>query len=518
MIPSLPERVARAPKTPPARWLRFMDVHRTLGFKFWALISGGGALPGPLEHFWNGTGFVLVQGYGMTETTALITLNHPFHVAEGSIGKPLSGREVKLGPDGEVLVRGESISGATWSHGELKQRTDEWLATGDLAELEPGGELRFLGRKSEVIVTGSGVNVHPEDLEAAVEQEPGVAACAVVSVETPQGPEPMAVLAMRSGAAPAAAAVEHANSRLADYQRIRRWEIWPEPDLPRTSTGKVRRKAVAEWLAARHTNGTGAAAKSNGAGASKPAMPKDWLLALIAQITGEEPPGSGDELRLSEDLHLDSLGRVQLNAAVEERLGAAPENGALDQVETLGQLRKLLGLGAGASGNSSGGQISAHVASPVAATRAAEAPAMPPTEVAQAAVAHTEVAQTGVAQPGPRAETVPAQPAASQASPQPSPQAAPETSAKKRANYVYPHWPWWWPVRLLRNFFTEAVMRPLIWILANPRLVGGGKLDAGEPMLIVSNHITEYDGPLLKYALPRRTRESARGRHVGRDA
>ena len=69
------------------------------------MISGGGALAGPLEQFWNALGFVVVQGYGMTETTALITLNHPFHVASGTIGKPLPGREVKIGPDGEVLVR-----------------------------------------------------------------------------------------------------------------------------------------------------------------------------------------------------------------------------------------------------------------------------------------------------------------------------------------------------------------------------------------------------------------------------
>ena len=86
-------------------------VHRAFGFKFWAFVSGGGALPGPLEQFWNALGFVLVQGYGMTETTALITLNHPFHVAQGTIGKPLAGREVKLGPDGEVLVRGAVIFG-----------------------------------------------------------------------------------------------------------------------------------------------------------------------------------------------------------------------------------------------------------------------------------------------------------------------------------------------------------------------------------------------------------------------
>ncbi len=79
------------------RWWRFRKIHRAFGLKFWALISGGGALAAPLEQFWNALGFVLVQGYGMTETTALITLNHPFHVARGTIGKPLAGREVKLG-------------------------------------------------------------------------------------------------------------------------------------------------------------------------------------------------------------------------------------------------------------------------------------------------------------------------------------------------------------------------------------------------------------------------------------
>ena len=154
--PKLADRVARSQGIKAwARWLRFRKVHRTFGLKFWALISGGGALPGPLEQFWNALGFVVVQGYGMTETTALITLNHPFHVARGTIGKPLPGREVKIGPDGEVLVRGPMISNATWSGGQLRQREDEWLATGDLAETQASGELKFLGRKSEVIVTAS---------------------------------------------------------------------------------------------------------------------------------------------------------------------------------------------------------------------------------------------------------------------------------------------------------------------------------------------------------------------------
>ena len=214
-IPGLAERVARSQGMNPwLRWLRFHRVHSAFGLKFWALISGGGALPASLEQFWNALGFVLVQGYGMTETTALITLNHPFHVARGTIGKPMPGREVKLGPDGEVLVRGASISGATWQGGALHKRKDDWLATGDLAEVQPSGELRFLGRKSEVIVTAAGVNLHPEDLEAAVEQEPGVAACAVVPLETAAGTEPCAVLAFRGEGEQAAAAIERANAHL----------------------------------------------------------------------------------------------------------------------------------------------------------------------------------------------------------------------------------------------------------------------------------------------------------------
>ena len=245
------ERVSSARrKTPLTRWWQFRDVHWALGLKFWALISGGGALSGQLEQFWNALGFVVVQGYGMTETTAMITLNHPFHVAKGTIGKPLPGREVKLGSDGEVLVRGPMISNTTWSRGQLQYSGDEWLATGDLAQQQATGELTFLGRKSEVIVTAAGVNLHPEDLEAALEQEPEIRGCAVVPLETANGTEAFAVLALRGPGSEAASVVERANRRLAEFQRLRRWAIWPEPDLPRTSTGKVRRKAVAEWAAA----------------------------------------------------------------------------------------------------------------------------------------------------------------------------------------------------------------------------------------------------------------------------
>ncbi len=96
-------------------------------------------MPADLESFWTTLGFALIQGYGMTETTALVTLNHPFKIARGSIGKPLAGREVKIGADGEILVRGDSIAAQEWRNGRLQPRAADWLATGDLATRNDAG-------------------------------------------------------------------------------------------------------------------------------------------------------------------------------------------------------------------------------------------------------------------------------------------------------------------------------------------------------------------------------------------
>lgn len=470
--PQLAERIASMGKIGPARrWWRFLKIHREFGLKFWALVSGGGALAGPLERFWNAMGFVVIQGYGMTETTALITLNHPFHVAQGTVGKPLAGRDVKLGPDGEVLVRGAMISGATWQGGKLRPREEEWLATGDLAEQGPSGDLKFLGRKSETIVTSSGLNVHPEDVEAAVEEQPGVQGCAVVPMETPGGPEPCAVLAFRGSREQAAIAIENANRRLAEFQRVRRWMLWPEPDLPRTSTGKVRRKAVQAWLdGVQRAGGSGAA---RAAAADSAEKSKDWLLALIEQVSGEAPPSGDSSLRLSEDLHLDSLGRVQLAAAIEERAGGLPGGGVLEGVVTLGDLRKVV------AGGREETERPAH--------REVTEGDLPP-------AAHISAREELGPEPAKRIET-------------PEPAAAPANAeGHAKRNYIYPRWPLTAPVRWARAAFIEAVMQPVTRFLIKPRVVAPRDLRPSEPMLIVCNHITSYDGALVQYALPGRMR------------
>lgn len=461
------------------RWWVFRDVHRALGFKFWALISGGGALAGPLEQFWNRLGFVVVQGYGMTETTALITLNHPFHVASGTIGKPLPGREVKIGTDGEVLVKGPMISTATWSGGRLRQREDEWLATGDLAEKQATGELRFMGRKSETIVTAAGVNVHPEDIEAALEEQPEIAASAVVSTETAVGPEACAVLVVRGSEKEAGLAVERTNARLADFQRVRRWFVWPEPDLPRTSTGKVRRKPVAEWVASR--SGQTTVSSANGASPLQGAR-SDWLYVLVSEIAGEQPEG-GDALRLNEDFHLDSLGRVQLAAALEERMIDAPKEGAVDDARTLGDLRRIVGAvhvreiaeQSWAAMNS--GKVKGAFGTGQRNSAEDDAPAKS-------------------AAPETRDVTVPVEAMSSRD----------RTGGPEKVDFIYPRWPWSRPMQWIRSGFLELIAQPFVWFLANPRVDRPQRLNIDEPMLIICNHVTAYDGALVEYALPGRMR------------
>src|SRR5205085_2140045 len=105
----------------------FRRIHRRFGWKFWAFISGGAALANETEDFFKRLGYAVVQGYGMTETASLISLNHPFRASEGSVGKILPGREFKLSDDGEILVRGQNVSGGYREQGTVRHAVEhDW--------------------------------------------------------------------------------------------------------------------------------------------------------------------------------------------------------------------------------------------------------------------------------------------------------------------------------------------------------------------------------------------------------
>ena len=287
-------------------------------------------MPADLESFWTTIGFALIQGYGMTETTALVTLNHPFKIARGSIGKPLAGREVQIGSDGEILVRGNSIASQVWQHGGLQAREPGWLATGDLATRNAQGELIFAGRKSDVIVTSAGLNIHPQDLEAVLRRQPGVQECLVVAYDSAAGPTPAAVLIPAGASDDLQGAVDGANRELAPFQQIRYWLRWPQPEYPRTSTGKVLRRQVQSWAQQSLSTGTGAAED-----------PADQLIEVLRQLGAAKQEVAASD-RLAEDLHLDSLALMQLQSALETRFGLELDDAVWGEVKTVGDLRGLL--------------------------------------------------------------------------------------------------------------------------------------------------------------------------------
>jgi long-chain acyl-CoA synthetase len=319
-------------------WM-FRGVHRRMGWKFWAFISGGAALASDTEEFFKRMGYAVVQGYGMTETASLISLNHPFRATEGSVGKVLPGRELYLAEDGEILVRGENVATGYWQRGAWRPSSEQgWLHTGDLGELDEAGNLRFRGRKKSVIITPAGLNVYPEDLEAALCKQLGVRDCVVVPSERHGNAEPCAVLLLQDPSRAAVSAiVAQANATLAEFQRIREWLVWSEPDFPRTPTGKPRLNVIS----------TAVAQIVRDSSPNAPAM--DAVLARspgasnsVAEIVSHFHRKTATARALEEELNLSSLDRVELMSALEERFHVEMNETSFAQAKTLAEVERLL--------------------------------------------------------------------------------------------------------------------------------------------------------------------------------
>jgi len=314
------------------RWWKFRRVHRRFGWKFWAFVSGGATLDNQTENFWQGLGFAVLQGYGMTETASLISVTHPFKPSRGSIGKLMPGYEVNLEQGGEIVVRGPSVSPGYWtSEGQSFRTAEQWLHTGDIGTIDDSGNLHFQGRAKDVIVTAAGLNIYPEDLEEALNRQPEVHSSCVINSQGANGDEPLAVLILRKSNANVAAIIDRVNRSLAEYQRIRRWHIWNAPDFPLTPTQKILRRQVAATIQA--------GMKRNG----YVSVPNSSVVAEAMRISGEKlSPGADPSLKLATDLKLDSMGRIELLSALEDKYQIEIDEAAFTEATTLGDVEDIV--------------------------------------------------------------------------------------------------------------------------------------------------------------------------------
>jgi long-chain acyl-CoA synthetase len=295
-----------------ARWWRYRRIHSEFGWKFWAFVVGGARVDSGIEDFWTKLGYAVIQGYGLTEASPVVAVNHPFDTRRGSLGKVVPGQEVKIASDGEILVRGESVTGERGG----------WLATGDLGEMDSEGRLYYRGRKKDMIVTPEGLNIHPEDVELVLNSIPGVRESTVIAGHDDRGEHVHAALLLKDPDVDPGAVVGKANERLEAHQRIRGWTVWPSDDFPRTeSTMKVRRHEVANQIARGVVR------------SPEPAAKRSALDALL-----ERKP----DARLAEDLGLSSLERVELLSEMEGRYGLELDEDQFSRLRTVGEIRNLV--------------------------------------------------------------------------------------------------------------------------------------------------------------------------------
>jgi len=314
------------------RWWKFREIHRLFGWKFWAIISGGAALDENTEVFWGRLGFAVIQGYGLTETTSLVSVNHPFRLGRGSIGKILPGREVRLAADGEILVRGENVASAYVQGQDSKPVSGDegWFHTGDMGELDADGNLYFKGRRKNVIVTPEGMNVYPEDLEAAVRLQPEIRDCVVIGLEVGGNAVPCAVLIPKDPGLNPEPVIKRANRSLAEFQHMRNWFVWPEKDFPRTSTQKPRLGCIRDVV------------RQKVAGEAATPYTGDTLGGLISKITGRACGPLSPEANLASDLQLSSIERVELLGALEDRYQIDLNESEFTDATTVGELECML--------------------------------------------------------------------------------------------------------------------------------------------------------------------------------
>ncbi|MBX3215831.1 MAG: AMP-binding protein [Labilithrix sp.] len=325
----------------------FGPVHQGLGGNIRWLISGGAALPPETQKLFAGLGFKLTEGYGLTEAAPVLTVAKPGSPA-GQVGKPIPGVTIKIdSPDetgvGEVLARGPNVmAGYTDAEAtKLVKSADGWLHTGDLGKLDRDGRLVLVGRVKDVIVTATGENVYPDDIERMLGKVPHVEELAIVGVTGRSGGERVGCIAVpeddtsvdrKARTERAQAALRAAVSKLPYGRQPTIVHLYDAP-LPKTATRKVKRNEARKILE-RLIQAT--SRQDEGEAPSSP------VRVALAAVKGKKASEIRGDMTIGDDLGFDSLALTELLVALEAKYGTI-EPKALQACRTVADVEDLVG-------------------------------------------------------------------------------------------------------------------------------------------------------------------------------
>lgn len=322
-----------------ARRLLFRRVHQRFGGCLKLIFSGGAALDPELGAKWNLLGYKVMQGYGATEASPVISSHTSHRPRYDSAGTPLPGVDVEIAQDGEVLVRGANVTPGYWESADQTASafTDGWYKTGDLGVFDNLGFLHIKGRKKDMIVLANGQNVFPEDIETLLHKHPDTGDAVVVGLPKGSDVEVHAVF-LTPEPEKVPNVVSWANGQLAEHQQIRGFTVWPEEDFPRTHTLKVKKGLVLDAIGRSASTGPapGTARDPGRTGAERGLH---HLVAEVGEIPLEQVTA---EKTLGTDLNLDSLGRVELLSLIEQELGVYIDESLMSPTTTIAELEELV--------------------------------------------------------------------------------------------------------------------------------------------------------------------------------
>jgi len=318
------------------RRLLFTSVHRRLGGRLRYIVSGGAALDPDLGMRWQDMGIDVLEGYGATECAPGVSFNRLDKRRWGTVGIALPGVEVELAGDGEVLVRGPNVFPGYWRDPDATAAvlTDGWYHTGDLGSFDAEGFLTLRGRKKDMIVLSDGTNVFPEDIETALQHDGRVKDATVIGLDRPGEDVHVHAVLLLNDAADADAVVDAVNRSLSSSQQIRGHSVWADEDFPRTHTLKVKKRDVLARITA--TGVTPAAP-----GPVDPSLAHTDVERIVAQVS-PTPHELRSDARLSNDLGLDSLGRIELLGVIEEELGVYIDDATVTPDTTVAELEGMV--------------------------------------------------------------------------------------------------------------------------------------------------------------------------------